>query len=309
MPKPSDPTKIQLLSTPLYHITATKSRLGGSTFQGGAVAFMHHWNARDCLYVVSRMRISSIGGVPTMFFGVAEEVERFRALNENVDLSCITSFSYGGAPAPPALVKKLRELFPNVLIGQGLGQTEASNCVSVAGQDYLDHPGSVGRVNPVSELKIVEVTDWNTVPDGHVDKVLGVGEVGEVCSPYLAAGSVELLILWFADSFVSGARMLLRGTGRIQRARRGRLEGGGYIGGALCGPLDGDPHLRILTGLTNDVSIFGLDISYQTLCEDSGDVGYIDKDGFVYLVDRLVGTSRASTMLGFDDSRPTDQNR
>jgi len=61
------------------------------------------------------------------------------------------------------------------------GLTESSNNVSIQGDDYLLHPGSVGKLNPVSEMKIVEVTDWDSVPADHVDKEVPVGTVGELC--------------------------------------------------------------------------------------------------------------------------------
>ncbi len=60
-----------------------------------------------------------------MFYGIAEEMEKLRSKGVlgagvgQVDVGCLTTFGYGGAPAPAALVDRLRVLFPNVSIGQG----------------------------------------------------------------------------------------------------------------------------------------------------------------------------------------------
>jgi long-chain acyl-CoA synthetase len=81
--------------------------------------------------------------------------------------------AYGGAPASPELVRKIRQAFPGSMPGNGWGMTETCATVtSHAGEDYLNRPDSCGPAVPVSELQIRDVADGVTV--------LATGQVGEL---------------------------------------------------------------------------------------------------------------------------------
>ena len=81
--------------------------------------------------------------------------------------------SYGGAPAAPELVQRIRERFPKVkkTLATAYGLTEtASVATSNVGDDYATHPDSVGRAVPTVEIRVVD-EDGADVP---------VGETGEI---------------------------------------------------------------------------------------------------------------------------------
>jgi long-chain acyl-CoA synthetase len=87
------------------------------------------------------------------------------------DLSSIEGISYGGAPASPELVRRLKESFPKSIPGTGWGMTEtAGTHTHHQGEDYENRPESCGA--PVGPYK-VKITD----PDG---QELPPGEVGEL---------------------------------------------------------------------------------------------------------------------------------
>jgi len=87
------------------------------------------------------------------------------------DTSSLTSVGYGGAPAPPELVRRIEQLLPGRMPSNGYGLTETSSVTTMnAGIDYLRRPDSVGRPVPVVDLKVVD-------DDG---RALPVGEVGEL---------------------------------------------------------------------------------------------------------------------------------
>jgi len=59
------------------------------------------------------------------------------------DTSSIRGVSYGGAPAPPELVKRIRAAFALGTPGNGYGLTETSAAVSLnLGADYIARPES-----------------------------------------------------------------------------------------------------------------------------------------------------------------------
>jgi len=87
------------------------------------------------------------------------------------DLSSLSTIGYGGAPAAPEMLRRLRTTFPDCGASNGWGITECSSVVStIAGQDYLDKPDSAGRAVPVCEVKVVD-------PAG---RELPPGELGEL---------------------------------------------------------------------------------------------------------------------------------
>ena len=60
------------------------------------------------------------------------------------DTSSIRGVSYGGAPAPPDLVRRIREAWPIGQPSNGYGLTETSSVTSMnSGGDYVAKPDSV----------------------------------------------------------------------------------------------------------------------------------------------------------------------
>ena len=72
------------------------------------------------------------------------------------DTSSVRSVSYGGAPAPPELVKRIKAAFPDGQPGNGYGLTETSAATSMnTGPDYVARPDSVGTAVPVTDVAVV----------------------------------------------------------------------------------------------------------------------------------------------------------
>lgn len=87
------------------------------------------------------------------------------------DLSSVKSVGYGGAPAAPELVRRIKEAFPDVSPGNGYGLTETSSVTTYnGGQDYVERPDSVGVPVPVCEVKVVD-EQGTTLPTGQVGEL------------------------------------------------------------------------------------------------------------------------------------------
>ena len=72
------------------------------------------------------------------------------------DTSSVRSVSYGGAPAPPELVRRIKAAFPDGQPGNGYGLTETSAATSMnTGADYVARPDSVGIAVPVTDVAVV----------------------------------------------------------------------------------------------------------------------------------------------------------
>ena len=83
--------------------------------------------------------------------------------------------SYGGAPASPELVRRIREVFPLSAPGLGWGMTETSATFSShGGEDYVRKPDSSGPALPICDMKIAD-DDGHALPPGKVGELWARG--------------------------------------------------------------------------------------------------------------------------------------
>lgn len=156
-----------LISVPFFHVTGCHGFMLSSLSFGIKMVMMYKWDPERALELVERERISTVGGVPAMVQQMLDH-PRF----DEIDTSTVQNISYGGAPAPPELVRRIGERFPKGSPTNGWGMTETSGGFSSnTGQDYFDRPDSCGLPTPTGEVKIVD-PEGNRMP---------TGEVGELC--------------------------------------------------------------------------------------------------------------------------------
>jgi long-chain acyl-CoA synthetase len=155
-----------LLSVPLFHATGCHAILVTNLLAGGKLVMMDRWDAGRALELIERERITSFGGVPTMVMQVLDHPDF-----DLRDTSSVRSIGYGGAPAPPELVRRVKAHFPDGSASNGYGLTETSSLSTMnSGADYEEKPDSVGPPVPVVTVKVV-APDETEVP---------IGDVGEL---------------------------------------------------------------------------------------------------------------------------------
>jgi long-chain acyl-CoA synthetase len=144
-----------LLSVPLFHATGCHSILVANTAAGNKLVMMHHWDAERALELIEREQVVTFGGVPAMVMQVLDSPSFARR-----DTSSVRAVAYGGAPAPPDLVRRIKEHFPVGAPSNGYGLTETSSVTTMnTGEDYVARPDSVGPAVPVCDVRVV--------PDGY----------------------------------------------------------------------------------------------------------------------------------------------
>jgi long-chain acyl-CoA synthetase len=157
-----------LLSVPLFHATGCHSILVTNTAAGGKLVMMYRWNPERALELIERERVTNFGGVPSMVREVLDSPDFSRR-----DTSSVTGIGYGGTPAPPDLVRRIKAHFPIGQPSNGYGLTETSSVTTMnSGDDYVRKPDSVGPPVPVVDVKVVSPGDEAELPSG---------EAGELC--------------------------------------------------------------------------------------------------------------------------------
>jgi len=206
-----------LLIVPLFHVTGCLATMVVAYATGGRLVLMPpgRFDPDRAMEVIEREKVTAIGGVPTIMWRIVESPGLGK-----YDLSSVKRASYGGAPAAPELVQRIEEVFPNLrkTLTTAYGLTESASVATLnSGDDYFSHPGSVGRVVPTVEIRVVD-EDGDDAP---------AGEPGEI--------------------WVKGPTIMARGYWRRPEDDAAALTDGWF---------------------------------------HSGDIGYLDADGFLYIVDR-----------------------
>ncbi len=156
-----------LLSVPFFHATGCFAVMNPTLFSGGKLVLMRKWDPELAMQLIEREKVTLAGGVPTIAWQLIEHPNRHK-----YDLSSLENVSYGGAPSAPELVRRIKQVFPKSLPGNGWGMTETSaTCTSNQAEDYEHRPDSCGPPIAVCDLKIMSVDGARELP---------VGEVGEL---------------------------------------------------------------------------------------------------------------------------------
>ncbi len=159
-----------LVVIPLFHVTGCTAMMGPAIASGSKLVLMRKWDILKALGLIEREKVNLTGGVPTIAWQILEHADR-----DKYDLSSLESISYGGAPASPDLVRKIKSEF-KASPGMGWGMTETSGTVTAhSAEDYLNRPDSAGPPVPVAKLKIMSEDGATEFPLGEIGELWAFG--------------------------------------------------------------------------------------------------------------------------------------
>ncbi|MFC3226868.1 acyl-CoA synthetase [Marinibaculum pumilum] len=154
-----------VMTGPLYH-SATVSYARGASQQADCFVLMPRFDAEELLALIERHRLGRMHMVPTMFVRLLRLPD---AVKRKYDLSSLEFVVHGAAPCPPEVKRAMIDWWGPV-IHEYYGSTEASIVTVASSDDWLKHPGTVGRPDPERRFAIV----------GEDGRVLPPGETGEI---------------------------------------------------------------------------------------------------------------------------------
>lgn len=162
----SAPQKVFLLSVPFFHVTGCFVVMIARLMSGAKVVLQRRWNADTALPLIEKERVTGVGGVPTIAWQLLEHPRV-----DEYDLSSLEMISYGGAPAPPELLRRIRERLPKVLPVHTWGMTEnAAVALTNLAEDYQLRPTSCGAPSLTGEAKIMN-QEGREMPAGEVGEL------------------------------------------------------------------------------------------------------------------------------------------
>jgi fatty-acyl-CoA synthase len=150
---------VYLSPAPLYHAAPLAFVLGVLGF-GGTVVMMERFDAEQALQMVERYRVTHSQWVPTMFVRILKLPKEGR---EAYDLSSLKIAVHAAAPCPVEVKRQMIEWWGPILFEYYAG-TEGSGATFITSEDWLKHPGSVGKAG-VGILHVCD-EDGNDLPPG-----------------------------------------------------------------------------------------------------------------------------------------------
>ncbi len=134
------PGKVYLTPAPLYHsaplvwsMTVHRS--------GGTLVLMERFDAQACLDAIDRESVTHAQFVPTMFVRMLKLPEAARAAFVGSNLEAVV---HAAAPCPVAVKRQMIEWW-GPIISEYYAGTEGGGLTWIGSDDWLTHPGSVGR--------------------------------------------------------------------------------------------------------------------------------------------------------------------
>ena len=139
---------VYLSPGPLYHSAPLVYSMSMLRL-GATVVVMEHFDARKCLALIERYGVTHAQFVPTMFVRMLDlpETERGRW-----NLSSLRYVVHAAAPCPVTVKRRMLEWWGPVIYEYYAG-TEDIGSTWITPQEWLSHPGSVGR--PLTPVHIV----------------------------------------------------------------------------------------------------------------------------------------------------------
>ncbi|WP_238077205.1 AMP-binding protein, partial [Rhodococcus erythropolis] len=126
------------------------------------------FNPLETLKAIQQEKCTAAYGVPTMFIAILEH-EQF----DDFDLSSLRTGIMAGSPCPREIMQRVidRMHMSEITICYGMTETAPVSAQSSTSDSVEQRVGTVGRVHPHLEIKIVD----------EQGKVVPRGQLGELC--------------------------------------------------------------------------------------------------------------------------------
>ncbi len=154
-----DPSDLHMVCSPMYHTVSVRFSTG-TLLSGGSLAILSRFDAATALGVLRHQR-------PTTAFLVPTHLQRMLQcpdLGHDEQFDSLRFLAHAGAPCPPSVKRATMDRVNPGAVWEFYGSTEGQ--FTVCGPDeWLAHPGTVGRARPGRTLSIEPVVG-DDVDDG-----------------------------------------------------------------------------------------------------------------------------------------------
>ncbi|HKJ25082.1 MAG TPA: AMP-binding protein [Myxococcota bacterium] len=149
-----------LVTGPMYHAAPLLFAIYDQA-SGAPIVILPRWDEREALRWIVEREIAHTHMVPTMFVRLLRLPEEERAAFHAPKLSLVM---HGAAPVSVPVKRRMIEWLGPILL-EYWGATEGGVNTLATSEEWMAHPGTVGRVLPAFEV-FARDDDGNRLPDG-----------------------------------------------------------------------------------------------------------------------------------------------
>ncbi|MDF2367438.1 AMP-binding protein [Sneathiella sp.] len=159
-----DDQSVYLSPAPTYHAAPLRYNMRVQRF-GATCILMEHFDAEEYLKLVEKYNVTHSQLVPTMFVRMLKLPEEVR---HRYDVSSLGVAIHAAAPCPEKVKREMMEWWGPILY-EYYGGTEGNGYCAVTPDEWLAHPGTVGR----ALVGIVHILDeeGNELPTGETGAI------------------------------------------------------------------------------------------------------------------------------------------
>lgn len=154
------PGAVVLAPGPLYHASPLMSSRAMHRF-GGAVLIIDKFDAEETLRYIEQYQVTHLICVPTHFVRMLKLPVEVR---KKYDVSSVTLIMHTGAPCPVETKYAMIDWFGPIIV-EFYGGTERVGGALIRSDEWLAHPGSIGR-SVIGTAYVVDETTWQPLPPG-----------------------------------------------------------------------------------------------------------------------------------------------
>lgn len=144
------PRMVTVMTGPMYH-SAPNAYGNASVALGAEIILQPRFDPEELLALIESERVTHLHMVPTMFVRLLKLPDDVRS---RYDLSSLKFVVHAAAPCPPHIKRAMIEWWGPV-INEYYGSTETGAVVFCSSEDWLAHPGTVGKAMPNSIVRVL----------------------------------------------------------------------------------------------------------------------------------------------------------
>jgi long-chain acyl-CoA synthetase len=152
---------------PIYH-SAPNAHASFCFREGASIVITPRFDPEELLALIERHRVTHLNMVPIMFNRLLKLPELVRA---QYDLSSLKFVAHAAAPVSPPIKRAMIEWWGPV-INEYYGSTEMGNVTFCNSEEWLAHPGSVGKPMPDAMVRVIDEAG-NDLPVREIGEVIG----------------------------------------------------------------------------------------------------------------------------------------